>query len=78
MPLLVIQTWFDFENILLIVALQGLALRLDHKNIHTERFTHTIKRVLTEPSFTEVAKGISQKLRARPRTPTQEAAGESP
>jgi hypothetical protein len=51
---------------------------LDHKDIHTERFTHTIKRILTEPSFTEVAKGISQKLRARTRTPAQEAAGESP
>jgi glucuronosyltransferase len=60
-----------------LVLLQGLALRLHHKDIGTERFSRTIKRVLTEPSFTEVAKQLSVKLRARPRTPTQEAAGES-
>lgn len=60
-----------------LVLLQGLALRLHHEDIGTERFSRTIKRVLTEHSFKEVAKQLSVKLRARPRTPMQEAAGES-
>ncbi len=56
---------------------QGLALRLSHADIGTERFGEIIKRVLKEPTFTAVARRMSLKLRARPRTPTQEAAGES-
>ena len=55
---------------------QGMALRLYHEDIRTARFADTIKRVLTEPSFRLAAQRISVKLRARSRTPTQEAAGE--
>ena len=50
-------------------------MRVQHKDIGTDRFPEKLKRVLTEPSFREAAKRVSLKLRARPRTPTQEAAG---
>ncbi|EIE24827.1 UDP-Glycosyltransferase/glycogen phosphorylase [Coccomyxa subellipsoidea C-169] len=53
---------------------RGLALRLNHEDLLTGQFSHTITRVLTERSFKEVAEKLSVKLRARPRTPTQEAA----
>lgn len=54
-----------------------MALRLYHEDIGTARFSETIERVLTEPAFRLAAQRISVKLRARSRTPTQEAAGES-
>ncbi len=56
--------------------MQGFAVRVHHEDIGTERFPEALKRILTEPSFKEAAKRVSRKLRARPRTPTQEAAGE--
>lgn len=59
------------------MTVQGFALRVSHADLFTERFTGALKRVLGEPSFAAAARGISVKLRARPRTPTQEAAGES-
>ena len=55
---------------------QGFALRVSHADIGTDRFPKTIRRVLSEPSFAAAAEKLSVKLRARPRTPTQEAAGE--
>ena len=58
------------------MIMQGFALRVSHQDIGTERFPDTIKRVLTGPSFSAAALQLSVKLRARPRTPTQEATGE--
>ncbi len=54
-----------------------MALRLYHEDIRNARFSDTIMRVLTEPAFRLAVHRISVKLRARPRTPTQEAAGET-
>ncbi|BDA49333.1 UDP-glucuronosyltransferase 2A1 [Coccomyxa sp. Obi] len=53
---------------------RGFAVRVHHEDIGTERFPEALKRVLTDPSFKEAAERVSLKLRARPRTPTQEAA----
>lgn len=57
--------------------LQGLGLRVSHADIFTDRLQEALERVLSEPSFTAAARNLQVKLRARPRTPTQEAAGES-
>lgn len=52
---------------------RGFAVRVHHEDIGTERFLEKLRRILAEPSFREAAKRVSLKLRARPRTPTQEA-----
>lgn len=54
---------------------QGLGLRIRHADLLTERLPQSLTGVLTEPSFASAARNLQVKLRARPRTPTQEAGG---
>lgn len=50
-------------------------MRITHKDVLTSAFGEAIRKVLQEPSYRAAAGLISQKLRARKRTPVQEAAG---
>ena len=50
-------------------------MRITHKDVFTSAFGEAISKVLQEPSYRAAAGVISRKLRARKRTPVQEAAG---
>ncbi len=52
-----------------------MAVRVRHADIGKEAFPAALRRLLLDGSFAAAARRISVKLRARPRTPTQEAAG---
>ena len=50
-------------------------MSITHKDILTPAFRESITKVLLDPSFRAAASLISRKLRARKRTPVQEAVG---
>jgi glucuronosyltransferase len=52
-----------------------MGVRITHKDIFTSALGEAIRKVLQEPSYRAAAGLISRKLRARKRTPVQEAAG---
>lgn len=52
-----------------------MAVRVRHADIGTEAFPVALRLVLLDGSYAAAAKRVSVKLRARPRTPTQEAGG---
>ena len=56
-------------------CLQGMGVRITHKDVLTSAFGEAIRKVLQKPSYRVAAGLISRKLRARKRTPVQEAAG---
>ena len=56
-------------------VLQGMGVRVNHRDIGTPAFGQAIRRVLEEPSYRAAAALISRMLRARRQTPVQEAAG---
>lgn len=57
------------------VVLQGMGVRISHKDIFMPKFGEAIRKVFQDPSYGAAAELISRKLRARKRTPVQEAAG---
>jgi len=57
-------------------VLQGMGVRITHKDIFTPAFGEAISKVLQDPKYRAAADLISRKLRARKRTPVQEAAGQ--
>lgn len=61
-----------------VYSLQGFALRVRHSDIGTEAFPAALTELLGNGSYAAAAKAISVKLRARKRTPVQEAVGAYP
>ena len=57
--------------------MQGMAARISRKDLLTPAFGEAIQKVLQDPGYAAAAAEISRKLRARQRTPKQEAAGMS-
>jgi hypothetical protein len=57
-------------------AAQGFGLQVDASQIGTPAFEAAIMQVLEDPKYSQAAKVASVRLRARKRTPVQEAAGE--
>lgn len=60
-----------------ILATQGFAVRVRHTDIGTAAFPAAVARVLSNGSYAAAARKVSVKLRARKRTPVQEAVGAS-
>ena len=58
------------------VHVQGYGVQVDPSQIGTPAFEAAIMQVLTDPKYRQVAQAISKQVRARKRTPVQEAAGE--
>jgi hypothetical protein len=56
-------------------APQGFGKRIEHSDIGTDALPAAILEVLGRPQYAAAASAISVKLRARKRTPVQEAAG---
>lgn len=52
-----------------------MGVSISHKDILTPAFGEAIRKVLQDPSYRAAAELISRKLRARKRTPVQEAVG---
>ncbi len=50
-------------------------MRISHEDITVPTIVEAIQKVLQDPSYTAAARRVSKKLRARKRTPVQEAAG---
>ena len=50
-------------------------MRISHADLGTQALPAAILRVLREPQYAAAAERISTRMRARPRTPLQEAAG---
>ena len=48
---------------------------MDPSKIGTPAFREALVKVLTQPRYTDAARSLSVKIRARKRTPLQEAAG---
>ena len=57
------------------IPLQGMGVGILQKDIATQAFEEALRKVVTEPRYTAAARKVSQKLRARKRTPVEEAAG---
>lgn len=64
-------------TLMMFKTLQGFGEQISHLQIGTPAFREALLRVLTDPIYTRAAQTLSVKLRARKRTPVQEAAGES-
>lgn len=56
---------------------QAFGVQVDAANIGTPAFEAAIMQVLEAPKYRQAAKVVSVRLRARKRTPVQEAAGEA-
>ena len=55
---------------------RGFGLAIDPKGgLTAADINTTLRRLLDEPGFAAAARKLQQRLRARPRTPAQEAAG---
>jgi UDP:flavonoid glycosyltransferase YjiC (YdhE family) len=54
---------------------QGFGLQLSPSQLSTPAFREAIIEVLTNPKYTRVAQSLAVKIKARKRTPVQEAAG---
>ena len=50
-------------------------MRISQADLSTEALPAAILRTLNDPEYAAAAKRISVRMRARPRTPLQEAAG---
>ena len=57
--------------------MQGFAVRINHADLLTEALPEAILRLLGDQRYAQAAAMVSVKLRARKRTPVQEAAGAS-
>jgi glucuronosyltransferase len=55
----------------------GVMVAVDHEGIQASSVSTAILNVLSNASFKEAAKKISVRMRARPRTPLEEAAGDN-
>ncbi len=60
-----------------VLAAQGFAVRVLHSDIGTAAFPAALAQVLGNGSYAAAARKVSVKLRARKRTPVQEAVGAS-
>ncbi|CAL5228007.1 g11062 [Coccomyxa viridis] len=56
------------------VVAKGMGVGILQKDIATQAFEEALRKVVTEPRYTAAARKVSQKLRARKRTPVEEAA----
>ncbi len=55
---------------------RGFGLAVDpHGGLTAARIGGALRRLLAEPGFRAAAAKLSRRLRSRPRTPAQEAAG---
>jgi glucuronosyltransferase len=56
---------------------RGFGLSINPKGgLKADAIAAALQRLLSEPHFREAARKLSRRLRSRPRTPAQEAAGE--
>ena len=58
-----------------VLLAQGFGEQVDPSQIGTPAFQAAVMQVLGNPKYAQAARAASKKLRARKRTPTQEAAG---
>jgi len=61
-----------------ILWLQGFAVRIGHEDLTGSGLKQALSKVLGDSKYATAAAGISVKLRARKRTPVQEAVGTPP
>ena len=55
--------------------MQGFGLRISHADLLTDALPEAIRHLLGDSQYADAAAKVSTQLRARKRTPAQEAAG---